>query len=323
MHENHWSTLAAKAALIFLLVVGRVRAEDSTTWRVTSELAEAFQRAVSVEAPKDLKIVDSQNSLRLRYHCREYVVYGVLRPGYVSSYPNIRTGPMHDGIDVQLTWKDSSAEYLAKGGMDGGAHFGQVRATCYWREYVNLWRLPNESGVLELKCQFGEKIDLEVLSTLRKELSQLGEEVFEARPNWWTENYDDLRKKVGKVIKEKQPLAVSAEGKSALHWEYDTREYRVHTVDSEGTFAENAHADIGPGPRGFIIRLTSHDAELLGGDRPLTGLSAGPFYRHYFQVGGIGGGYRLDVYYGLLADKELLKSVVDAVNEFSTPASRF
>ena len=185
-----------RTLLVFVLTVSGLvgtfvdaaRADEEVGMRdqIPEELVTKIRDVIAPTSPNEISVTERPSSVQLQYHCREYVVYGVYRPVAVSPYPQVRSGPMHDGIDVQLTWKDSGAEYLARGGMDGGAHFGQVRATCYWREYVNLWRLPNEGGVVELKCQFGEKVDMEVLSTLRKELSQMGEEVFEARPNWWT-----------------------------------------------------------------------------------------------------------------------------------------
>ncbi len=330
VQHNYSTSIYGMVALIVssLLLWCLVMANEAT-WgddepvhgQIPAEIIDQVKAILSEDSPDGKVLEDEPGQFRYGDRIISVKSHGVYPNGHIPKISHVDIGPKTDGFILQLRW----FPHTWKGYMSGIYSYGQHFPRDYWKEYLAHYKLPDSSGYIELRWNYGALTNQDMLAKIQSIVASVGslEKDASADARW-----DD------KIAKAKEPLMVvmnkyHIDAKwnvldRSLTCEFKTMEFDIHAIDDQGNVALEAHRETGPQMDGLIIRISPIKSPLRRQPRPVYGRSYGPYWRHYHAI------YnedfepiRLDILYGVNTDKRLLEDVTAALDDLFGKPDRF
>ena len=272
----------------------------------------------------DCEFVTSEHKVEWRFRCQEFLAHGSDKIGRIRLTSGKDFGPHVDGFRIRLSWSHTAGEGSAWGG------WGSTIGRSYWTDYPNFYRLKDGAGYVRMDFSFGKRTDMNVLTTLQKELSKSGKQMYGPSTMFikpvddWDEKsmllLGDLKQSLGQY----HPETKWRRDQQSLVSEYRTTTYDIHAKDELGNISPKAHQETGPLHDGLIVRVSRLEKHVGGNTRAVQGRNSRRYWQHYFVVyQRYGTPVRLDLMYGRRTSHEAIQAALSAVDKhFGTYRSR-
>jgi hypothetical protein len=295
-------------------VVGKNNSQGQIPPALVDKLKDLVQR----KYPEGRVLSNEKERSVFEYRYREQLiqVHDIDKTGSVSKQSRPVKEPAEDGFILRLVWRETAGDDRAA----IMSYFGRVVPRQVCMSYQNFYRLPNDSGYVELEWRFGHQTDLESLRSVRAELAVFGEQVYKDASDSWASVSEKLWPRITDVVQKRQPAAKERQANRCLICEYNVQEYDIHEFDNQGGITAVSHREWGPQPDGLIIRLSPQEETFDFQPKQLYGLLRGPYWQQHWITHG---SCRLDILYGFDADKILLEDVVSSFDPGITKRGRF